>query len=65
MTAYSFGNRWVGIIALGEPDPPEPLHKMAIRLMQEAQTRPIRVTRDLSVPAGELLRVLARVCRFP
>ena len=61
MTAYSFGNRWVGIIALGEPDPPEPLHKMAIRLMQESQTRPIRVTRDLSVPSGELLRVLARV----
>lgn len=55
MTTYSFGNRWVGIIALGEPDPPEPLHKMAIRLMQESQTPRIAVSQGLSVPAGELL----------
>lgn len=31
MTAYSFGNKWMGIIALSATDPPEPLHRMAQR----------------------------------
>lgn len=32
---------------------------MAIRLIGESQIRPSRVTRELPVPSGDLLRVLA------
>lgn len=61
MTAYSFGNKWVGISALGNPPPPEPLHKMALRLHAESLTRKIAINADHSIPVAKLLRALARL----
>ncbi|BDT87268.1 hypothetical protein FMUAM8_30320 [Nocardia cyriacigeorgica] len=61
MTAYSFGNKWVGISALGNPPPPEPLHKMALRLQAAALTRKVAINRDQSIPVTKLLRSLARL----
>lgn len=57
MTAYSFGNRWVGIIALRDPGPAgrEPLHRMALRLRQ-----PITVAGAV-LDHREALALLARV----
>ncbi|QVI62842.1 hypothetical protein KG103_02570 [Cellulomonas wangleii] len=57
MTAYSFGNRWVGIVALREPDPSgrEPLHRMAARLR-----RPITVA-DAVMSRDEAVALLARL----
>jgi dsRNA-specific ribonuclease len=61
MTAYSFGNRWMGIIALGDPPPPEPLHKMALRLREKSLSRKIRVDKILTVPVTTLLLSLAGI----
>lgn len=61
MTAYSFGNRWVGIVGLGTPPPPEPLHKMALRLRQKALTRKVRIDKTLFVRVDPLLDSLAEI----
>ncbi|MGV9411038.1 putative dsRNA-binding protein [Nocardia sp. NPDC003693] len=61
MTAYSFGNRWVGITALRTPPPPEPLHKMAIRLRLRALARTIRINREVSLPVAETLASLSGI----
>lgn len=61
MTAYSFGNRWVGVVALGTPPPPEPLHKMALRLRAKLGSRTFPVDKTLAVPVDALLQSLARV----
>lgn len=61
MTAYSFGNRWVGIIALGTPPPPEPLHKMALRLRAKLLSRTVSLDRTVVVPVDTLMQSLARL----
>lgn len=61
MTAYSFGNRWVGIVALGTPPPPEPLHKMALRLRAKLLSRTVSLDKNLTVPVDTLLQSLARL----
>gem|GEM_PF-4914297 len=63
MTAYSFGARWVGIIAMRDSPSlvPEPLHKMAQRLQKKAVDRPVRVDSGRSMPAAAMLRRLASV----
>lgn len=60
MTAYSFGARWVGVVALREAPPPEPLHRMATRLRESSRSREVRVGRD-GIAATELLTALWRV----
>ncbi|WP_146755259.1 putative dsRNA-binding protein [Arthrobacter sp. AQ5-05] len=63
MTAYSFGNKWMGIIALKDPPSaiPEPLHKMAIRL--RIQALDIRITLDpnVEVSIAKALELLGRI----
>lgn len=61
MTAYSFGNRWVGIVALGTPPPPEPLHKMALRLRVKLLSRTVSLDKTLAVPVDTILQSLARL----
>ena len=61
MTAYSFGNRWVGVVALGTPPPPEPLHKMALRLRTKLLSRTVRLDKTLAVPVDTILQSLARL----
>lgn len=61
MTAYSFGNRWVGVVALGTPPPPEPLHKMALRLRAKLLSRTVSLDANLAVPVDTLLESLARL----
>lgn len=60
MTAYSFGARWVGVVALRDSPEPEPLHRMALRLRGASRTRILRVDR-IDIPADELLRVLSGI----
>ena len=61
MTAYSFGNRWVGIVALGTPPPPEPLHKMALRLRAKLLSRTVSLDSTVALPIDALLQSLARL----
>ncbi|UNN05198.1 double-stranded RNA binding motif domain-containing protein [Rhodococcus opacus] len=61
MTAYSFGNRWVGVVALGTPPPPEPLHKMALRLRAKLLSRTVSLDPTLAVPVDTFLQSLARL----
>ncbi|MFZ2529411.1 MAG: hypothetical protein WAX14_17445 [Rhodococcus sp. (in: high G+C Gram-positive bacteria)] len=61
MTAYSFGNRWVGVVALGTPPPPEPLHKMALRLRAKMLSRTVSLDKTLAVPVDTILQSLARL----
>ncbi|MCD5422684.1 putative dsRNA-binding protein [Rhodococcus pyridinivorans] len=61
MTAYSFGNRWVGVVALGTPPPPEPLHKMALRLRAKLLSRRVSLDATVSVPVDTFLQSLARL----
>ncbi len=52
MTAYSFGNRWVGVVALGTPPPPpEPLHKMALRFARSCCRAPCGSTKPSPFPS--------------
>lgn len=60
-SAFSFGNRWVGIVALGTPPAPEPLHKMALRLHQRSRSRSIRIDSQLQLRADEVLPTLIRI----
>lgn len=55
MTAYSFGNRWMGIVSLREPGPSIPLHKMAI------QQERLYVIAGNSLPASELAALVRSV----
>lgn len=61
VTAYSFGNRWVGITGLRTPPPPEPLHVMAKRLRQASLARRIAVTARQSVSVDSYINALAKV----
>lgn len=61
MTAYSFGARWVGIVALREPPKPEPLHKMAQRLDAATRARLIHIGNHVTLRADALLPSLARI----
>lgn len=61
MAPFSFGNRWVGIVGLRTPPPPEPLHKMALRLQKKSRTRRIRVRDGLELPVEEVLPSLIRI----
>ncbi|MGW5301720.1 hypothetical protein ACWEQV_26135 [Rhodococcus aetherivorans] len=61
MTAYSFGNRWVGVVALGTPPPPEPLHKMALRLRAKLLSRMVSLDKTVAVPVDTLVQSLARL----
>ena len=60
MTAYSFGARWVGIVAMRDSPAlvPEPLHKMAERLRRRAVSRQVRVGKEASLPASTMLQRL-------
>lgn len=60
MTAYSFGARWVGVVALREPPPPEPIHRMALRLRQQSKSRSVRLE-GVDIPADQVVRQLARI----
>ena len=60
MTAYSFGNRWVGIVALKEPPVFVPLHVMAARMAKARRSQRVQVgTTDLD--SGIVLRALKQV----
>lgn len=61
ISAFSFGNRWVGIVALGTPPPPEPLHKMALRLREQSRSRKVRIDDGLRLPADTVLPSLVRI----
>lgn len=63
MTAYSFGNRWVGIVALREPDSavPEPLHRMAARLAGANRTRPVPLGDGVITSAGDASQRIRRI----
>ncbi len=60
MTAYSFGARWVGVVALREPPQPEPIHKMALRLRQQSKARGVRLG-DVEIPADQVVLKLAGI----
>jgi dsRNA-specific ribonuclease len=63
VTAYSFGSRWVGIVAMRDSTSlvPEPLHKMAQRLQKKAADRPVSLDRDRSMAAAAMLRRLGLI----
>lgn len=63
MTAYSFGNKWMGIIALKDPPSavPEPLHKMALRLRQQAQAKSVKLDGDVEISVTKTLGLLGRI----
>ncbi|MEV7428317.1 putative dsRNA-binding protein [Nocardioides sp. NPDC092400] len=63
MTAYSFGARWVGVVAFRSSPSlvPEPLHKMAERLHARAGDRSIVLGDGRSLPASTMLKVLPRI----
>ena len=63
MPPYSFGARWVGIVAFREPLPPEPLHRMAIRLHSHHHQRPVRIASDLTLAVGVVLPMPAGIRR--
>lgn len=46
---------------MGTPPPPEPLHKMALRLQQRSRSRSIRIDSQLQLRADELLPSLIRI----
>lgn len=60
MTAYSFGARWVGVVALREPPEPEPIHKMALRLRQQSKSRSVGLD-GVDMPADQVVRQLAQI----
>lgn len=60
MTAYSFGARWVGVVAMREPPPPEPIHKMSLRLRKQSNSRSVHIE-GVDIPADEVIRQLARI----
>ena len=61
MTAYSFGNRWVGIVGLRTPPPPEPLHVMAKRLRQASRARRLFIAAKQSVDVDSYITALVNV----
>lgn len=67
MTAYSFGARWVGIVAMRDSSAlvPEPLHKMAERLRRRAVSRPVRLGKEASLPASTILQRLPGIRALP
>lgn len=62
MTAYSFGNKWMGIIALKESplEDQEPLHKMARRLNSSRVQTPYMLKTNEQVGTDQLLRLIRR-----
>lgn len=71
MTAYSFGNKWMGIIALGSPPTAEPLHRMALRSQRRFDVAGSQLDVEALVPLLRRVRQrltiggdsqLARVC---
>ncbi|MEU4361978.1 putative dsRNA-binding protein [Promicromonospora sp. NPDC023987] len=60
MTAYSFGNRWMGIVALKEPPPVVPLHVMANRMRERQRSQRIRIGRE-TLPLKTVRRLLKSV----
>lgn len=62
MTAYSFGNKWMGIIALKESplEEQEPLHRMAQRLNKRRAQAPYVLRTNERVGTEQLLRLLRR-----
>lgn len=60
LPSYSFGNRWVGIVALREPPSavPVPLHRMAERARQRAQSPSVWIDHDLRVTPSEAVLMI-------
>lgn len=61
MTAYSFGNKWMGIIALKESPlgEQEPLHRMAARLNQQQRVGPrFMLSPTLSLDRRHILELM-------
>lgn len=59
MTAYSFGNKWMGIVALREPATATPLHKLALSMKSAAREQTLRIHHGRTVSAAEALHEMA------
>ena len=59
MTAYSFGNKWMGIVALREPASAPPLHKLALSMKSAAREQTLRIHHGRTVSASEALEEMA------
>lgn len=61
MTAFSGGNRWVGVVALAEPPVPTPLHKIAAFRRAIKRLERIRVSPQLEISRRRFCRILQQL----